>query len=126
MNLVFFNYFLVHQPVVTTSMYLQSNYTPNLKHLQLKVHLKSSQSSAVGPFCENAQHVEATGYFCRRAPLWIFDRILNLTLPHKLLKLKESLEEKLSTTGDTQGNLSFPLPPHSPDLHQKKDDEILD
>ena len=56
----------------------------------------------------------------RRATWWMFDRILNATLPRS--------EEKLSAVGVPQGNLGLPFAPNSLDLHQtqKQQDEILD
>ena len=36
-------------------------------------------------FCENIQRVKVVGYFRRRAPTWMFDRILNATLLNNLL-----------------------------------------
>ena len=48
----------------------------------------------------------------------MFDRVLNVTLT----------EEKVSTTGVTQGNLELLLPPNSLDSHdlQAQSDEILE
>ena len=55
--------------------------------------------------CGNSLHVKAVGCFRRRAPSLMFDRILNVTL----------CEEKVSTTGVTQGNLKLLLRANSPD-----------
>ena len=55
-------------------------------------------------FCGNSQHVKAVGCFCRRAPLMMFEGILS--------------QEKIFTTGVTQGNLKLHLPPISPYSHQ--------
>ena len=49
-----------------------------------------------GAFCRNSQRVKVVGYFCRRAPSWIFDRmfdrILNATRPNNLLQIEEGLQ----------------------------------
>ena len=76
------NCFPVHQPVATNSMHLQSSSTPHLQHLQSEVHLKSSWTSTVDLFCRNSQCVKVVGCFCRWAPSWMFDRILNATWPN--------------------------------------------
>ena len=64
-------------------------YTPHLQHLPSEAHLESSRTSAVELFCTNSQRVKAVGYFRRRAPSCIFDRMfgrtLNATLPNNLL-----------------------------------------
>ena len=80
-------YFPVHQPAATNSMHLQSTYTPHLQHIQSEAHLKSSRTSAVELYCGNSQRIKAVGYFRRRAPSWMFDRILNATLPNNYLPL---------------------------------------
>ena len=36
-------------------------------------------------FCGNSQRLKAVAWFCRRAPSWMFDRILNTILPNNLL-----------------------------------------
>ena len=83
------NYFPVHQPVVTNSIPFQSTYIPHLQYLQSEAHLESIRTSPVEPFCENSQRVKVVGYFCRRAPSCMydrmFDRILIATLPNNLL-----------------------------------------
>ena len=38
-----------------------------------------------GAFCGNSQFNKGAGYFRKRAPSWMFDRILNATLPNNLL-----------------------------------------
>ena len=43
--------------------------------------MESSRTSAVELYCGNSQRIKAVGYFRRRAPSWMFDRILNATLP---------------------------------------------
>ena len=45
----------------------------------------------------------------------MFNRILNTTLS----------EEKVSTTGVTQGNLELPLPPNSLDSHQTQNNKMI-
>ena len=59
-------------------------------------------------FCKNSQRVKPVGCFRRRTPSLIFDVILNVTL----------FEEKVSSTGVTQGNLELLLTPNSLDSHQ--------
>ena len=75
------NYFPVHQPAATNFMHLQSTYTPHLQHIQSEAHMESSRTFAVELYCGNSQRIKAVGYFRRRAPSWMFDRILNATLP---------------------------------------------
>ena len=50
-------------------------------------------------FCGNSQCVKSVGCFRRGDPSLIFDGILNVNLS----------EEKVSSTGVTQGNLELPL-----------------
>ena len=73
------------------SMHLQSTYTLHLQHIQSEAHLESSETSAVELFCGNIQRIKAVGYFRRRAPWWMFDRILNATLPNNYLPLHQKL-----------------------------------
>ena len=79
----------IYQSAVTNSMHLHSTYTSHLQYFKLEVYVKSSQTAAVELFCRNSPRVNAIGYFCRRAPSCIFDRmfdrILNATLPNNLL-----------------------------------------
>ena len=56
-------------------------FTPHLQHIQSEAHLESSRTSEVELYCRNSQRIKAVGYFRRRAPSWMFDRILNATLP---------------------------------------------
>ena len=56
-------------------------------------------------FCGNSLHVKVVGCFRRGVPSLMFDGILNVTLS----------EEKVSTTGVTQGNLKLVMRPNSPD-----------
>ena len=55
-------------------------FTPHLQHIQSEAHLESSRTSEVELYCRNSQRIKAVGYFRRRAPSWMFDRILNATL----------------------------------------------
>ena len=75
----------IHQSAVTVSTHLQSAYRLHLQYVQSQAHLESSQTSAVELFRGNSQRVKAVGYFHRRAPSCIFermfDRILNATCP---------------------------------------------
>ena len=82
-------YFSVHQPAATNSMHLQSTCTQHLQHIQSDLLLESSQTSAMELFCGNSQRIKAIGYFRWRAPSWIFDRILNATLPNNFLHLHQ-------------------------------------
>ena len=79
----------IHHSAVTNFMHLKSTYAPDLQYLQSDGLLESSQTSAVKLFCGNSQRVRNVGYFCRRVPSCIFDRIidmiLNATLPTNLL-----------------------------------------
>ena len=95
-------------------MHLQSTHTPYSQHLRSDRYLQSCQKSVVGLFCGNSKDVRAVGYFRRRAPSLTFDGILNATLS----------EEKVSTTGVTQGNLKIPLPPNYLDSYQTQNNEI--
>ena len=77
-----------------------------------------SRRSVVEFFCGNSPRVKAVNWFRRGAPSLMFDGILNVTLS----------EEKVFTTGVTQGNLELFLRPNSPDSHQTQiqEYEILD
>ena len=90
-------------------VYLQPSFTAPL---QLEAYLESSGTSAVEFFCRNNQRLKAAGYFRKRTPSWIFDRILNTALPNHLIIARRRSEEKLSTNGDKQGNLGLTLPPN--------------
>ena len=46
---------------------------------------ESSRTVSMDLFCENSQRVKAVGYFCTRAPSWMFDKVLNVNLPNNLL-----------------------------------------
>ena len=99
-------------------MFLQSTDTRHLQHIQLKAHLKSSQTSALELFFGNNQCVEGVGYFRIRPPSVIFDWTLNATLPNNLLYLEEGLKRSFPSLGSHKGILGSPLPPNSLDLHQ--------
>ena len=72
--------------VLYTSLQLQiSTDTLHLQCLQSEARLESCRTSAVGFFCRNSQRVKAVACFRKRVPSCIFDRILNATLPDKLL-----------------------------------------
>ena len=43
--------------------------------------MEYSGTSALELYCGNSQRIKAIGYFRRRAPSWMFDRILNAPLP---------------------------------------------
>ena len=72
-------------------MQLKYTYTPHLQYIQSKTHLESSRTSAVELFCGNKQRIKVVGYFCRRAPSWMSDRILNATLPNNSAHLHQIL-----------------------------------
>ena len=103
------NHFFVHQPATMNFMHLQSFHTPYSQHLQSDPHLESVPRPVVGLFGRNSVSLKTVGYFCRRAPSLMFDRILNVTLS----------EEKASTSGVTHGNLKLLLRPNFPDSHQR-------
>ena len=58
-------------------------------------HSESSRTPAEELFSENSQHVKAVGYFPKRAPSWMFDRILNVILLKNLLQLEEGMRRSL-------------------------------
>ena len=58
----------------------------NLMKLYLETsHSESGRTTVMEPFCGNDQRVKAVDYFCKRAPSWMFDWILNATLPNNVL-----------------------------------------
>ena len=67
------------------TVYLHSTFTV----LQCEVRLEFSRASAMEFFSRNSQRVKVVGYFRRRPPSSIFDRmfdkILNAALPNNLL-----------------------------------------
>ena len=75
---------------------------------QLKAHLEYSRRSEVKLFCENTQRLQAVGYFCKRAPSWMFDVILNATLSHNLLQLAEGLKRSFLSLGLHKGIFESP------------------
>ena len=74
------------QLVLYTSLQLQIPCTYSLPALHI---YSTSQTSAVALFYRKSQGAKAVGYFGKRAPSCIFDRmfdrILNATLPNNLL-----------------------------------------
>ena len=72
-------------------MHLQSTYTLHLQHIQSDGHLESSRASTVDLFCGYSQLIKVVGYFCKRAPSWMFGRTLNTTLPSNSLLLHQKL-----------------------------------
>ena len=48
-------------------------------------HTEPGRTIAVELFCRNSQRVKAVDYFRKRAPSWMFGRILNAILPNNLL-----------------------------------------
>ena len=48
-------------------------------------HSESSQTNPVELFCGNVQRFKAVRYFRTRATSWMFDRILNATMPNNSL-----------------------------------------
>ena len=99
------NYFPVHQPAATNSLHLQSTYTPHLQPIQSEASLKSSRTSAVELFCGNSQRIKAVGYLRRRAPSWMFDRILNATLPTNYFHLHQKLTTLPGMFGEIPRNV---------------------
>ena len=61
-------------------------------------------------FCRNSQRVIAVDFFCRRAPSWMFDRILNVTLSNNLLQFK-GLRKSFPQPGLHKGVLDSPCLP---------------
>ena len=96
-------------------MSLQS--TPYSQDFRSDQHLESGLRSVVGLFCRNSLHVKTVSCFHRGAAS-LFNGVLNVTLS----------EEKVSSTGITQGNLELLLSSNSLDSHQThiQKDEFLD
>ena len=92
-------------------MHLQSTHRPHLQHIQSEAHLESDQTSVVELFCGNSQRIKAVGYFPRRAPSWMFDRILTATLPNNSLHLQQKLVTFPGMFRDIHRNVW----PHSPE-----------
>ena len=62
--------------------------------------MESSRTFAVELYCGNSQRIKAVGYFRRRGPSWMFDRILNATLPNNYLPLHQKLATFPGMFGD--------------------------
>ena len=92
-------------------MHLQSTYTPYLEHIQSEAHLESSQTSVMELFCENSPRFKAVGYFCQRTSSWMFNMILNATLPNNSLHLHQTLAIFPGMFGDIPRNVWH----HSPE-----------
>ena len=90
---------------------------------QLEAHLESSGTSAVELFCRNSPCLQAIGYFCRRAPLQMFDRILNVTLSNNSLQLAGGLWKRFYRWGYIKES-GLTLHPNSLDLHQAQKQKI--
>ena len=93
-------------------MHLQSADTPHLQNIQSQAHLESSQTSAVELFCGYSQRIKTVGYFRRKDPSWIFDRILNATLPNNYLPL--ALHQKLAKFPGMFDDIPRNISRHSP------------
>ena len=75
---------------------------------QSEVHLESSRAAAVELFCGNSQRLQAVGYFRRRVPSWMFDKILNATQSNNLLQLAKCLRTNFPSLGLHKGILDSP------------------
>ena len=101
------NYFSAPQPAATNSM--QSTYTPHLQHLfNWRCTWNQVEHLWWSFFCRNSRCIKVVGYFCRRAPSWMFDRILDATLSHNLLWLAECLRRSFPSLGLHKGILDSP------------------
>ena len=87
------------------AIYLHPTFTAPF---QSEAHFKSNQTIAVEFFCGNSQRLSAVGYFYRRAPSQMFDRILNATLFNNLLQLAEGLRKSFPSLGLDKGILDSP------------------
>ena len=58
-------------------MYLQLQIPCTSTNYLSEEHLESSRTSALELFCGNKESVKAVGDFRRKAPSWIFDRMLH-------------------------------------------------
>ena len=88
-----------------------------------EAHLESIRTSAVELSGGNGRRLQAVGYFRQRAPLWMFDRILNATLSNNSLYSSQKIREP-SITGVTKRNLGLTLLPNSLDLHQTQNQKL--
>ena len=100
------NCFPAHQPVATNSMHLQSTYNPYLQHLSERRHICNPVKHLQWSFFAD-QRLQAVDYFDKRAPLWMFDRILNATLSNNLLQLA-SLRRSIPSLGLQKETLDSP------------------
>ena len=57
-------------------------------------HTEPGRTTAVELCCRNSQRVKAVDYFRRRAPSWMFGRILNAILPNNLFIARRGSEER--------------------------------
>ena len=117
------NFFSAYQPAAKNSMHLQFTFTPHLQHFlsnrrRICNHVEHLQWSFFAKIVDVLRS-QVVGYFCERAPSWIFDGILNATLA-----TRRRFEKNLSITGVTQGNLGLTLPPNSLDLHQTQNQKM--
>ena len=99
-------YTSLHQSCTYSLPTLHIYSTSNRRHIwNLVEHLHHEL------FCTDSQRVKAVGYFRRRAPSCIFDRmfdrIVNGSLPNNILLLEEDLRSSFPT-GVTQGNRGLP------------------
>ena len=83
----------IHQSAVTNSMHLQSLHIYSTSN---RMRIWNPVKHLLWRFIRrNSQRVKAVGYFRRKAPSCIFnrmfDRVLNGTLPNNLLNLEEGL-----------------------------------
>ena len=92
-------------------MHLQSTYTLHLQHIKSEGHMESSRTAAVEVYCGNSQRIKAIGYFRRRAPFWMFDRIVNVTQPNNYVPLHQKLATSPGMFGDIARNFWW----HSPE-----------
>ena len=66
--------------------------------------MESSRTAAVEVYCGNSQRIKAIGYFRRRAPFWMFDRIVNVTQPNNYVPLHQKLATSPGMFGDIARN----------------------
>ena len=63
----------------------------HLQHILPEAHLEFSRTYVVELFCGNNQRIKTVGYNRRRAPLRMFDSILNATLLNNSLHLHQKM-----------------------------------
>ena len=90
------------------AVYLHSTLTAH----PIRDAMESSRTSAVELYFRNSQRVKTVGYFRRRAPSWMFNRILKATLPNNYLPL----QEKLATFPGMLGDILQTVWQHSPEF----------